>query len=64
MTTRAGSTWEYRNGAWRALEIEGPAARWLHCATYDQSLGQILLFGGGVEGGSIAGADTWTFGYE
>jgi hypothetical protein len=52
-------TWEYANGKWtEVLPTLAPSARWLFGMSYDTTLGEVVLFGGG-DFGTLGG--TWTF---
>jgi hypothetical protein len=49
--TRLGDTWEYKAGAWKKIQVEGPAARMNAPMTYDPRKKLICLFGGRTDSG-------------
>jgi len=52
-----GDTWEWDGQSWSRIFVKGPEPRWGHKMVYDQSNGNILLFGG--NDGKKYFDDTW-----
>lgn len=50
-------TWAWNGSVWTKLHIKGPEPRWGHRIVYDESRGEIVLFGG--YDGSKYFNDTW-----
>ncbi len=55
-----GSTWAFRDGGWKDLNLTGPAPRMNAQITFDAADGYVLLFGGELANGALAN-DTWSY---
>ncbi len=62
--TARAETWIWDDGAWTELTpSEAPAPRYAHQLAYDESRGEVVLFGGRVQEAEFAlpGDDTWVW---
>jgi len=56
----AADTWEWDGDAWIRSPSSGPGKRLASAITFDAARGEVVLFGGLINGSSL-GADTWVY---
>jgi N-acetylneuraminic acid mutarotase len=54
-----GDTWILKNDQWTQLDAKGPVPRASACATYDDALGAVVIYGGYIN--NAASKEFWEF---